>query len=453
LQFTGRGITTEWSGESLYVAFEILNAGNEPADPFPVVFTTGADTVAVVECTTSLAPGHTCPLRFALPDTNGALRLTGRCNAGREFSEISHANNADSVKVTLGYADLRTTGDTLWSLGQGLALSPARIFDPSRRVVMLTEAIQDSQPLLTESRWVELTGDSVARFAVGIRPPLGPEDSLRWTFIPAKAKRRATSDRRVAAVIKDTTLGRWRHAVEGNEVGDRVALRTSTRGPLALSYMADAKAPDIRVSIHGRELQFLDYAAKNKPFSIFLTDPSGILPSGVEISLNSAPLDTARLSAVPAERDLTSITLSAYPPKQRSVDSLSVRATDLAGNSAESTFAYRPGENLRIKFLSCHPNPFSAKQNADGHTTQPIRFAFLLTDVADKVRLSIHTVGGRTIKSWTLLDLIGYQEIEWNGKTGHGFRIANGTYYAKLTARNDRKETKKIIRIAKLEGY
>jgi len=46
-----------------------------------------------------------------------------------------------------------------------------------------------------------------------------------------------------------------------------------------------------------------------------------------------------------------------------------------------------------------------------------------------------------------------YQEVEWNGKTSNGYRIANGTYYAKLIAINDSKKVIKSIRIAKLEGY
>ena len=49
--------------------------------------------------------------------------------------------------------------------------------------------------------------------------------------------------------------------------------------------------------------------------------------------------------------------------------------------------------------------------------------------------------------------LIGYQEIEWDGRDMDGYRIANGTYYAKLTASNAKRKVKKIIRIAKLEGY
>jgi flagellar hook assembly protein FlgD len=113
-----------------------------------------------------------------------------------------------------------------------------------------------------------------------------------------------------------------------------------------------------------------------------------------------------------------------------------------------------PGEDLTIKFFSCYPNPFSAKQDTHGATLQTIRFAFLLTDVARDVSIIIYTIGGRVVWKWEKTGgTIGYQEVEWDGKTTDGHRIANGSYYAKLIAVNDSKKVIKNIRIAKLEGY
>jgi hypothetical protein len=151
--------------------------------------------------------------------------------------------------------------------------------------------------------------------------------------------------------------------------------------------------------------------------------------------------------------DLRTINLTAFPDAQRPIDSLTIIADDFAGNSLERTLAFMPGEDLSIRFLACHPNPFTARVNTRGETVRQVRFAFLLTDVARDVTLTIHTVSGKNIKSWKLIDLIGYQEVAWDGRDRSGHRIGNGTYYAKLIASNDRKKVKKIIRIAKLEGY
>jgi flagellar hook assembly protein FlgD len=77
----------------------------------------------------------------------------------------------------------------------------------------------------------------------------------------------------------------------------------------------------------------------------------------------------------------------------------------------------------------------------------------MLTDAANDVQLTIYTVTGRPIKTWKFSNLIGYQEISWDGRDLDGYRIANGTYYAKLTVKNKSKKLKKLIKIAKLEGY
>jgi hypothetical protein len=148
------------------------------------------------------------------------------------------------------------------------------------------------------------------------------------------------------------------------------------------------------------------------------------------------------------------VIVTAYPQKMNLIDSLTVMAEDNAGNKAIKTFAYRPGEKLSIRFFSCHPNPFTAKPG------KLVRFAYLLTDLATDVSLTIYTISGRKVWTWENTgELIGYQEIAWDGTTlnqrmlNQGYRIANGTYYAKLVVKNKDTKIHKIIRIAKLEGF
>jgi hypothetical protein len=206
--------------------------------------------------------------------------------------------------------------------------------------------------------------------------------------------------------------------------------------------------------VDGREIVFLDYAAKDKPFNLLLNDPSGIVPASVAVRLNGKSLDAGDMSTVSGSNNYGDVAITAYPRKQRSVDSLAVYAEDFAGNNATAVFAYMPGEDLRIQFLSCHPNPFTAAQDRSGNTAKTIRFAFLLTDIARDVSLTVYTIGGNVVWSWRKsTGIIGYQEVEWNGKTSGGNRIANGTYYAKLVAASEGKKAVKKIRIAKLEGY
>jgi hypothetical protein len=231
-------------------------------------------------------------------------------------------------------------------------------------------------------------------------------------------------------------------------------MRTNAGGPFALSQLSDARPPQIRASVDGRDITFLDYAAKGKPFSLFFSDVSGILPSSVKVLLNNRALDTALVSRVTPQPDLREFSVTAYPKKEYAVDSLTVSAQDLAGNAASTVFAYMPGEDLAIKNFSCHPNPFTARQDNTGGTIQTVRFAFLLTDVAQQAKIVIYTIANRVVWSWQKTDgVIGYTEVPWDGKTSKGSRIANGTYYAKLTVANNSKKATSIIMIAKLEGF
>jgi hypothetical protein len=259
-------------------------------------------------------------------------------------------------------------------------------------------------------------------------------------------------------MLFDTTISLWRYFSGADKLAKKgtgataVSMTTATRGSFTLASIADVALPDVMVSVYGKSLNMPDYTAKDRPFTIFFSDPSGILPQSIELFLNRKRLPASSHAAVPTTGDLRSISLSAYPQVERRVDSLLVQCTDLAGNFAKRTFAYLPGSDLTIQSFSCHPNPFTARRNGDGSISK-VRFAFLLTDVATSVTLSIYTVSSKKIRTWKLNELIGYQQVEWDGRDRDGFRIANGTYYAKLVVKNERKKANKTIRIAKLEGF
>jgi hypothetical protein len=465
LTFTGNAIPVQWRDDSLRVAFESLNKGNAPAPRFDVTFfwgdEPGSDTIGSIECATPLEPGKTWKGSFALPDTQGALTFVAAINDRRQFEEISFTNNRASGALRVVAGRLRKPGDTLWSRDSGLALVPAKEFSEDRAVFLFDEPIAEARPLQTTSRWLALRGGATPRMTIGSRPTLGDDDSLQWIFMPESLPS-VFSDGAVQAASgklgimqMDPLLTTWRYAGaqrQGN--APAVMLNSLGCGPYALGFLEDTRPPSIQVSVYGKELRFLDYAAKAQPFNILFADPSGVYPASMAVTLNRKPLAADHQSAPPAGGDLRNMTVTTYPPPENTIDSLFVVATDLAGNTSENAFAYMPGEELGINFLSCHPNPFSLRaKGVNGPPQLEVRFAFLLVGQADEVTLSVYTITGKKIWSQRQQDLIGYQEIAWNGRDKDNYRIANGTYYAKLTAKNGKKSVKKIIRIAKLEGY
>jgi hypothetical protein len=464
LAFTNRTMLPEWRSDSLRVPFQVINKGNAAAPPFTVTLIwgdpAGNDTVATIRCPVSLRPAKAWDGQLCLPDTQGTLRFTGVINAAAEFQEISFDNNRTAGAFHLVFGDLSTAADTLSSSGRGLLLAPARNLSSTRRVFLFDNPLAPAAPLATASRWLTLIGDSLAAMRIGCRPPLGAADSLVWIFrsdsLPAGLYPSAVenSSGKLAVMRFDSLIGQWRCAggAWGASPSD-FTLRSGSCGPFAIAFLADRRPPSAQVFVYGRELTFVDYAAKDRPFDIMLADPSGIAPATVSLLLNRRPLASGKTSSLPQNGDLRAMTITAYPPPQQSIDSLTVIAEDLAGNRCEQHFAYMPGENFDIKFLSCHPNPFSLHKAGPTSPPQKVRFAFLLTDNATEAGLGVYTVTGKKIWSWRGANIIGYQEVAWDGRDAEGYRIGNGTYYTKLTAGNGRKTVKKLIRIAKLEGY
>ena len=465
LTFSSGAFSIVWQNDSLRLKLQVLNIGNAAAPPFGVtVFRNdenSGDTAAIVRSGDSLLPTKTWSGSVAVPDSQGMLRYTGIINAGRGFGEISFDNNRSACSLHVVFRDLHTTNDTLSSAGGGLLIAPARNLAASHRVFLFDGPLTAAAPLQTASKWLRLKGDSITGFQLHCRPILGNGDTLAWMFrsdslpagfAPGIAQ---TGTGKLAVMQFDSLISAWRYAGGAWEGAPQNFLLNNPAGggPFALAFLEDLRPPDIQITVFGRELNALDYVAKDKPFNIMLADASGVLPGSVLLALNKTPLAKTQVSTVPGNTDLRAITVTAYLTPQRPVDSLAVTAEDLAGNKTTSYFAYIPGQNLSIKFLTCHPNPFSLRARGVNGPPQQVRFAFELTDNADEIDLGIYTVTGKKIASFRYNDMNGYNEIPWDGRDGDGYRIANGTYYCKLTARNSQRTVTKRIRIAKLEGY
>ena len=466
LAFTSGGPQMLFYNDSLFVQMFITNAGSMASPPFSV--SVYGDTLQSTSplytffMRDSLLPGKTRRLSQSIPDTQGNLTLSFVINASGAFDEISRANNSSRLHVTLSYRDMQDVTDSLFSGKRGVSLVPCAHFGVRRRVFLFSDTVAAGQPLRTESRWTPMSGDSVGKFWTGARPAVSGTDSLSWIFrrmasdsSALQKKATISNSARLCVCTFDQALSSWRYAAGGADSGKMVcSMHCQASGPFALSQLSDTRPPQIRASVDGREIAFLDYAAKGKPFNLFLSDASGVVPSSVRVLLNNKALDSALVSSPTPQSDLRELSVTAYPKKEYAIDSMAVWAQDLAGNSAIVVFAYMPGEDLAIKYFSCHPNPFTARQDNAGTTIQTIRFAFLLTDVAQEASIVIYTIANRVVWTWKKTDgVIGYQEIPWDGKTSQGYRIANGTYYAKLTVKGNSRKVTSIIRIAKLEGY
>jgi hypothetical protein len=456
LSFTSKKLSLFWEQDSIKTRVQIINNGSGPDSLFSVVLLTGGssgilDTFRRYESRNKLNPGSIINVTFSLPDTfqsivYSVIIISNTRESNTENNRIE--GSAHICKKILSY-----TTDTLYSNGHGIGIHPLYNLITPVTLFIFTDTIQDSTPLKSSSHWITLGNDSIVSATIGCRPTLTPGDTLQWLFYPEQSAQILDQSGSHSVMYFDTTLLRWRSIGQKGTTSQVCIYNNSTKhGKFSAAYIEDLRKPDVSINVFGRALNFVDYTAKDKPFSIFISDQSELNPSTIMIYHNNKPLSQDKHSQITTSGDLEHISITVYPIQESSLDSLTVKASDLAGNSTERTFPYLPGKDLSIQFFACHPNPFTAATRQDG-TMTTIRFAFMLTDAANDVQLTIYTVTGRPIKTWKSSNMIGYQEISWDGRDHDGYRIANGTYYAKLIVKNKSKKLKKLIKIAKLEGY
>ncbi len=441
--------------DSLKLCFAILNSGSEKAYSPSILFITDSnDTLYNSIISDTIQIGETYNCTTSIIDLNGEYNITGSVNFANTIKESDFSNNTITFPFSLSVRDMLVPTDTLKSIGNGLLVNPYKNLSYQRRVFVFYKPLEESSPLQTSSKFNSSGNDSLMSFKVISRPALADTDSLKLTFFSSKdTLADSITNASIFAYNEDDSL--W--TFEGNDRDsstEEVTIVTQSRSFLAPAIYLDKTGPQIRAYVNGKEVLYVDYIAKGMPFNIIFSDTSGIDPTSISIKLNGEDLSNEQYSASSKNSSSTSLTITAYPPEINSVDTLSIYAKDLAGNESEKDFIYRPGQKLDIKFFSCHPNPFAARKG------DVIRFAYLLTDAASSVEMTIYTIAGRPVWRWKNdRQLTGYQEISWDGTTmndrinGKGFRLANGTYYAKLVVKNSKRKVEKIIRIAKLEGY
>lgn len=441
--------------DSLRLSYSILNSGTESAfSPSILFYTNSSDTLLSKTINDTINAGETKIDTIAIKDISGSYEITGIVNNLGTVTELNNTNNAIAFPFKTSFKDLLVPTDTLKSLGNGIIINPVSNLSSQRRVFLFYDTIDIEGPLLSNSKFLSSGNDGYYSFSVDSRPALLPTDSLKWTFFANADTSRDTS--KISSIFTYNKLNNiWSlSANDRDTTNSEITIHSISSEPHAPAHFYDKSGPDIRAYVNGKEVIYVDYVAKDMPFNLMFSDSSGIDPATVSVSINGTKLTSDQLSAPSTNERSRTLSITAYPPVVHSIDTLNVSVSDLAGNESTRNFIYRPGKNLEIKFFSCHPNPFAARKG------DVIRFAYLLTDVATSVEMTIYTIAGRKVWKWKSdRQVSGYQEIRWDGTTannriaGKGYRIANGTYYAKLVVKNSNRKQEKIIRIAKLEGY
>ncbi len=211
-------------------------------------------------------------------------------------------------------------------------------------------------------------------------------------------------------------------------------------GYYALLQNSDLDAPLIQMSSRGQTLLPDDFVPLHTAIDIVIRDGQGVdlVSHPPVVTLNGASPDSTALSR-DASRFPTLARLNFLPKRTSGLDSLRVVARDISGNIAAKTLVYRMGESLSIKDLGAYPNPF-----ADTTT-----FVFSLTDYCDRVDLKVYSRAGRLVRGLEERNVVGYQEVPWDGRGERGGEIANGLYFLKVTATAGSSQSTRIFKLFK----
>jgi hypothetical protein len=243
----------------------------------------------------------------------------------------------------------------------------------------------------------------------------------------------------------------WHYAVGKNQpwlkldtlpTSDAIATaKGSWNGMYVLLINQDQVAPVIQVSSHGQVLLPDDFVPLNTPIDIAFRDGQGIdrLMHPPSITSREQTLDSLNQSQSSSELFPALARVSFLPKHRADRDSLIIVAEDISGNIATRSLMYRLGEKLSIRDLGSYPNPFA----------DTAVFVYSLTDYCDKVELQVFSRTGRLVRKLNQRNVVGYQEVVWDGLTGDKKEIANGLYFLKVTATAGQKESNRIFKLFK----
>ncbi len=212
-------------------------------------------------------------------------------------------------------------------------------------------------------------------------------------------------------------------------------------GLYALLLNSDKTGPIIQISSRGQVVLPDDYVPLNTPINVTIRDGQSIdlllhppIMTSREQILDSVNLIQESGNALP-----TLARINFLPKRSSALDSIFVLAKDASGNVSSRSLLYKLGDNLAILNLGSYPNPFA----------DTAVFVFSLTDYCDKVDLKIYSRAGRLVRSLQVRNVVGYQEVVWDGQAEGKREIANGLYFLKVTAKADQRETTRIFKLFK----
>ncbi len=261
--------------------------------------------------------------------------------------------------------------------------------------------------------------------------------------------------------VSDSTLGRlgiyryhpasrkWVYMPTVVESARRLKAVVHESGRYTALYAQDTQPPRIQIAVDGIQHSPNNYVSQHPQILVRIQDLNGVdlSPNKLQIYLDGQL--ASDIWAIPdTVINGNDVAIASTPKLTEGVHQLRVMASDCNGNEAAPVeVSLRVVQDFRLHLLGNYPNPFKKE------TT----FAYLLTQPADRVCLKIYTAAGKLIRKLeeasqenANIMAADYHEITWDGNDEDGYKVANGVYFYRLTAKSGdrtREITGKIARI------
>ncbi|MCZ6680869.1 MAG: C25 family cysteine peptidase [Candidatus Poribacteria bacterium] len=230
--------------------------------------------------------------------------------------------------------------------------------------------------------------------------------------------------------------------LNGNALGGESGFREFL---FLVEQQPDLEPPTVEIRLNGGVLTDGEIIREQPQFDIEIADEHGIHPQTIQFAFGST---STPLLPLPEENyalafDVTQPTqaqITFEPDLPNDEYQIQVLVTDTSENTTETPiYRFRLEEPVEITSILNAPNPIR---------TNTV-FTYNLVQVPDRVTIKIYTVNGRLIR--TLEDASArrhYNETYWDARDENGTRLANGTYFYKVTVETDEDKIEEVGRLA-----
>lgn len=398
-----------WSAASADVMMELVDAFGIPLNR--------------TEQTLALPWSGALATAEAPPPGQGALRVWARSGAteGLTYARFTSPVNVDTAIVT---PQQGSGGYVASSNGNLLVSIPAECVDDTT-VVRVTPGFATLPGSQRHVDVCPVPGSGAGR-AYQVRFDSGEPGraplSLRVAYdtnwvLPADVES-------LMVAAWDQGMGLW-VGLPTTVSGGRAEAMATTTGQFTVLVVYDRQPPimpsvEIQDGAAWRVFQEGEFAASGEWMRANLADEDGIAGSSVRLDLDGRELDFTYEASSPYQDARIFFQLPDLPA---GVHRVVLRAADVYGNEAAHALTIRTGAGFAIASFAAVPSPFN----------ESTTFRFVLSNNASYARATIHTVGGRLIRS---LDVgsptRGTNLLPWDGRDEDGDRIAGGVYLVRL---------------------